>query len=175
LAERPFHHSNERRAAVKLVRVIAFAVFFVAAPVASPAQSLDLPLLSSQCTDDYYEGADGQCDASSAGVLTIEAILAKYGVIITDTDDEVIVLYLDDLEDMPVGSIQPRNEDAVPTDEKSNAEPANEQETIASRVIMLEPPSAIGGEVADDVATTGPTGRPVPAAAKPLDDNRTIE
>ena len=161
---------------MKLVRVIAFAVFFVAAPVASPAQSLDLPLLSSQCTDDYYEDADGRCDASSAGVLTIEAILAKYGVIITDTDDEVIVLYLDDLEDMPVGSIQPRNEDAVPTDEKkSNADPANEQETIASRVIVLEPPSAIGGEVADDVATTGPTGRPVPAAAKPLDDNRTIE
>jgi hypothetical protein len=58
---------------VKLVRVIAFAVFFVAAPVASPAQSLDLPLLSAQCTDDYYEDADGQCDALSAReVLTIE-------------------------------------------------------------------------------------------------------
>ena len=114
---------------MKLVRVIAFAVFFVAAPVASPAQSLDLPLLSAQCTDDYYEDADGQCDALSAGeVLTIEAILAKYGVVITgDTDDEVIVFLFDDPEDMPVGSIQPRNEDGAPTDDKANAAPANEQ------------------------------------------------
>jgi hypothetical protein len=110
-----------------------------------------------------------------AQVLTIEAIVAKYGVVITgDTDEEVIVLYLEDLEDMPVGSIEPRNEDAVSTDEKSKAEPVKEQETIASRVVMLEPPSAIGGEVADD-ATTGPTARRIPAAAEPVDDTRTIE
>ena len=139
---------------MKLVRVIAFAVFFVAAPVASPAQSLDLPLLSAQCTDDYYEDADGQCAALLAGeVLTIEAILAKYGVVITgDTDDEVIVFLFDDPEDMPVGSIQPRNEDGAPTDDKANAAPANEQETIASRVIVLVAPSEISSEVADDVA-----------------------
>jgi hypothetical protein len=162
---------------VKLVRVIAFAVFFVAAPVASPAQSLDLPLLSAQCTDDYYEDADGQCDALSAGeVLTIEAILAKYGVVITgDTDDEVIVFLFDDPEDMPVGSIQPRNEDGAPTDDKANAVPANEQETIASRVIVLVAPSEISSEVADDVATTGPTARRIPAAAEPVEDTRTIE
>ena len=72
---------------MKLVRVIAFAVFFVAAPVASPAQSLDLPLLSAQWTNAHYEDADGQCDALSAGeVLTIEAILAKYGVIVVGQD-----------------------------------------------------------------------------------------
>ena len=59
---------------MKLVRVIAFAVFFVAAPVASPAQSLDLPLPSSQCTDEYYDDAADQCGAISGGqVLTIEA------------------------------------------------------------------------------------------------------
>jgi hypothetical protein len=118
---------------VKLVRVIAFAVFFVAAPVASPAQSLDLPLLSAQCT------------------------------------------VFDDPEDMPVGSIQPRNEDGAPTDDKANAAPANEQETIASRVIVLVAPSEISSEVADDVATTGPTARRIPAAAEPVEDTRTIE
>jgi hypothetical protein len=162
---------------VKLVRVIAFAVFFVAAPVASPAQSLDLPLLSAQCTDDYYEDADGQCDALSAGeVLTIEAILAKYGVVITgDTDDEVIVFLFEDPEGMPVGSIQPRNEDGAPTDEKANAEPADEQETIASKLVTVQPPLEIGGEAADDVATTGPTARRIPAAAEPVEDTRTIE
>jgi hypothetical protein len=162
---------------VKLVRVIAFAVFFVAAPVASPAQSLDLPLLSAQCTDDYYEDAYGQCDAPSAReVLTIEAILARYGIIITGrTDDEITAFYLDDLDDMPVGSIQPRNEDGAPTDDKANAAPANEQETIASRVIVLVAPSEISSEVADDVATTGPTARRIPAAAEPVEDTRTIE
>ena len=116
---------------MRLIYAIAFAVFFVAVPMGSPAQSLDLPLLSAQCTDDYYEDADGQCDALSAGeVLTIEAILARYGIIITGrTDDEIIAFYLDDLDDVPVGSIRPRNEDAVPTDD----DPSNEQlDTIAS-------------------------------------------
>ena len=102
--------------------------------------------------------------------------MAKYGINITrDTDDEVIVFCLDDLEDMPVGSIQPRNEDAVLTDDKSIAEPANEQDTVASRVITVQPPFEIGGEDADDITTTGPTTRHIPAAAEPVADNRTIE
>jgi len=158
---------------VKLVRVIAFAVFFVAAPVASPAQSLDLPLPSAQCTDEYCEDAADQCGAISGGeVVTIEAILAKYGVIITErTDDEIIAYYPDDLDEMPVGSIRPRNEDAVPTDD----EPANEQvDTIASRIIIVEPPSETGGEAADDITTTGPTAQSIPVAAETVDD-RTIE
>ena len=62
-----------------------------------------------------------------------------------------------------------------PTDDKANAAPANEQETIASRVIVLEAPSEISSEVADDVATTGPTARRIPAAAEPVEDTRTIE
>ena len=94
-------------APVKLLYAIAFAVFSVAAPVASPAQSLDLSLLSALCSDDYYEDTAGQCGAVSAGeLLTVEAILKMYGVIITrDTDDKVIVI-LDDVEDLPVGSIE---------------------------------------------------------------------
>src|SRR5262245_14259748 len=152
---------------------MALAVFSIAAPVASPAQSLDLSLMSALCSDDYYEDTAGQCDAMSAGEIFI---LTKYGVVITgDTDEDVIVLYLDDdLEDTPVGSILPRTEDAVSTDEKFNAEPAKEQETIASRVIVVEAPSATG-EVADDVATTSPTARSTPAAGEAVDDNRTIE
>ena len=156
---------------MRLIYAIAFAVFFVAVPMGSPAQALDLPLLSAQCTDDYYEDADGQCDALSAGeVLTIEAILARYGIIITGrTDDEIIAFYLDDLDDMPVGSIRPRNEDAVPTDD----DPSNEQlDTIASRIIIVDPPSETGGEAADDITTTGPSAQSIPVAAEPVDDNR---
>jgi hypothetical protein len=156
---------------VRLIYAIAFAVFFVAVPMGSPAQALDLPLLSAHCTDDYYEDADGQCDALSAGeVLTIEAILARYGIIITGrTDDEIIAFYLDDLDDMPVGSIRPRNEDAVPTDD----DPSNEQlDTIASRIIIVEPPFETGGEAADDITTTGPSAQSIPVAAEPVDDNR---
>jgi hypothetical protein len=152
-------------------------VFSVAAPVASPAQSLDPSLLSALCSDDYYEDTAGQCGAVSAGeILTVEAILKMYGVIITrDIDDEGIVFGLDDLEDMPVGTIEPRNEDAVLTDDKSNADPANERDTVASRIITVQPPLEIGGEDADDIITTGPTARRIPAAAEHLDDNRTIE
>ena len=154
---------------MKFLYAIASALFCVVAPVAASAQSLDLSLMSALCSDDYYEDTAGQCGV----IFTIEAILAKYGVDIEETDEEVIVLYLDDLEDTPVGSIQPRNEDAASTDE--NPTPStNEQETIASRVIVLEAPSAIGGEEADDVVTTGPSARRIPAAAEPV-DVRTIE
>ena len=156
---------------MRLIYAIAFAVFFVAVPMGSPAQSLDLPLPSAQCTDDYYEDADGQCDALSAGeVLTIEMILARYGIIITGrTDDEIIAFYLEDLDDMPVGSIRPRNEDAVPTDD----DPSNEQlDTIASRIIIVDPPSEIDGEAADDITTTGPSAQSIPVAAEPVDENR---
>jgi hypothetical protein len=158
---------------VKLLYAIASALFCVAAPVASSAQSLDLSLMSALCSDDYYEDTAGQCgDISADGEIFI---FTKYGVVITgDTDEDVIVLYLDDLEDTPVGSIQPQNEDAVATVDKPNVEPAEEQETIASRVIVLEAPSAIGGEAADDVAMTGLTARSIPADADSVDD-RTIE
>ena len=161
---------------MKLFCAMAFALFSAAAPVASPAQSLDVSLMSALCSDDYYEDTTGQCNAISAGeVLTIEAILAKYGVIITgDADEDAIVFLFEDPEDTAVGFILPRNEGAVSTDEKSSVEPANEQETITARVIVLEAPSAIGGEDADDVATTGPTARRIPAVAEPVDD-RTIE
>jgi hypothetical protein len=162
---------------VKLLYAIASALFCVAAPVAAPAQSLDLSLMSALCSDDYYEDTAGQCGAISAGeVFTIEAILAKYGVVITgDADDEVIVFLFDDPEDIPVGSIKPRNEDAVLTDDKSNAEPTNEQDTIASKAVTVQPTLEIGGEAADDVATTGPTARRIPAATEPVEDSRTIE
>ena len=139
------------------------ACAFAFAPLT--ASAADPLLRSAFCSDDYYEDMAGQ-----RGVIgTIEAVLAKYGVIITDTDDEIIELYLDDLEDMPVGSIRPRNEDAVPTDD----DPSNEQlDTIASRIIIVETPSETGGEAADDITTTGPSAQSIPVAAEPVDDNR---
>ena len=158
---------------MKLPCAMALAVFSVAAPMASPAPSLDLSLMSALCSDDYYEDTAGQCgDISADGEIFI---FTKYGVVITgETDEDVIVLYLDDPEDIPVGSIQPRNEDAVLTNDKSDAEPSNDQDTIASKAVTVQPPLEIGGEAGDDVATTGPTARRIPAAAEPIDD-RTIE
>ena len=63
----------------------ALALFFVAVPTVSSAESPDLSLSPPLCSDDYYEDTAGECGAVSAGeVLTIEAILAKYGVIVVD-------------------------------------------------------------------------------------------
>ena len=135
---------------MKALYGIAFAFAF--APLT--ASAADPLLRSAFCSDDYYEDTAGQCGA----FFTIEAILAKYGVTITDTDDGVIELCLDDIENTPVGSIQLRNEDAVSTDE-TNAEPTSEQETIASKVITLEPSLDVGRDASDDVAITGPTAR----------------
>jgi hypothetical protein len=70
------------------------------------------------------------------------------------------------LDDTPVGSIQPRNEDAVATDEKASAEPADEQETIASKLVTVQPPLEIGGEAADDVATDRTDGAAHPGSRR---------
>ena len=77
---------------------IAFAFAFT--PLT--ASGADPLLRSAFCSHDYYEDTAGQCGA----FFTIEAILAKYGVTISDTDDEVIELCLDDIENTSVGSIQ---------------------------------------------------------------------
>ena len=151
---------------MKLIYAIAFAVCSVAAPVASSAQSPDLSLSPPLCSDDYYDETAGQCGAVSTGeVLTIEAILAKYGVIVVDGG--VIVLYFDNLDDMPVDSIRPRNEDAGPTDEKFEAA---QQETIMSRVVTPDAQSEIDVEAVDDIPTTGPAARRIPAAIGAADE-----
>ena len=73
---------------------------------------------------------------------------------------------------MPVGSIQPRNEDAGPTDEKFEAA---QQETIMSRVVTPDAQSEIDVEAVDDITTTGPAARRIPAAIGAADDDRAIE
>jgi hypothetical protein len=77
---------------VKLLYAIALSLFPISAAGAAPAQSPDMSLLSALCSDDYYEDTAGDCSTISAGeVFTLEAILKKYGAIITrDTDDEVL-------------------------------------------------------------------------------------
>jgi hypothetical protein len=58
--------------------------------VAAPAPSPDVALLTALCQDDYYEDTAGRCAAIYASeVLTAEAVLEKYEVIVTD--DEFVV------------------------------------------------------------------------------------
>jgi hypothetical protein len=164
---------------VKLFAAIAFALIPMTAPVAAPAQSPDVTLLTALCQDDYYEDTAGRCAAIYAGeVLTVEAVLEKYEVIVTD--DEFTV-FLDDTEDTPVGSILPRNEGptderAVVTDDESKAQPATEQDTIAAKVVPAEPQLETVDECVDDVAMTGPAlQRSAPLAAAPAEDDTTTE
>jgi hypothetical protein len=167
---------------LKLLYAIALSFFPISAPAAAPAQSPDMSLLSALCSDDYYEDTAGDCSTISAGeVFTLEAILEKYSAIITrDTDDEIVVFYLTDLEDIPVGSIYPRSEsptaeNAIGTEDESSAETGTEQDSIASQVVAAESPLEQVDEAADEVATTGPTALSIPTSPGPVDDNRAIE
>jgi hypothetical protein len=164
---------------VKLFAAIAFAFFPLAAPMAAPAQSPDIALLTALCQDDYYEDTVGQCASIYAGeVLTVEADLEKYEVIVTD--DELLVL-LDDAEDMLVGSIHsrsegPTDEHAMVTDEESKAQPATEKDSVAAKVVPAEPQLEIADERVNDVAMTGPAPqRGTPLAAAPVEDGETTE
>jgi hypothetical protein len=164
---------------VKLFAAIAFALFPMTAPVAAPAQSPDVTLLTALCQDDYYEDTAGRCaDIYASEVLTVEAVLEKYEVVVTE--DEFVV-FLDDTEDTPVGSILPRNEGStdehvVVTDNESKTQPATEQVTVAARVVPTEPLLETAEECVDDVAMTGPAPqRSAPVAAAPVEDEPTTE
>jgi hypothetical protein len=165
---------------VKFLYATAFALFSLAASVASPAQSLDPSLLSALCSDDYYEDTAGLCSSPAPpealpDVLTVEAIIEKYGV----NDDSAIALLADPDEILSVGSIHPRRErptaeNAIVTEDETSTDPSLEPATIASPIVT-ETQLRQNAEVTDDVATTGPTAGRIPAAAEPVDDNRTIE
>jgi hypothetical protein len=164
---------------VKLFAAIAFVFFPLAAPLAAPTLSPDIALLTALCQDDYYEDTAGRCASIYAGeVLTAEAVLGKYEIILTD--DEFVV-FLDDTEDTPVGSILPRNEaptdeHAVVTDDEFKIQPATEQDTVAARVVPAEPQPETADEPADDVAMTGPAPqRSAPLAAAPVEDEPATE
>jgi hypothetical protein len=163
---------------VKLFAAIAFALFPMTAPVAAPAQSLDVTLLTALCQDDHYEDTAGRCaDIYASEVLTVEAILEKYELIITD--DEFVV-FLDDTEDTPVGSILPRGEGptdqhAVVNDDESKIQPAIEQDTVATRVVPAEPRLKTAVECVDDVAMTGPAPQRSAPLAAALQDEPTTE
>jgi hypothetical protein len=162
---------------VNLFAAIAFAFFPLTAPMAAPAPSPDATLLTALCQDDYYEDTAGQCASISAGELTFEAILELNGVAIV-TDDELVVFF-DDPEDTPVGSILPRNEaptdeHAVVTDDESKIQPAIEQDMVAARVVPTEPQLETVEECVEDPTTTGPTAQPIaPLAIGPVEEDST--
>ena len=155
---------------MKLLCAIAFALL----PLAASAQTLNSSLLTGLCHDDYFEDTAGECNPISVDeVLTVEAILEKYGAIITrDTDDEIAVFYLTDPEDIPVGSVQPWNESptaeySTRTDEESTADAVVEQSATSAQIITTESPALRGEAVfeADDVSITGPSAARKPAVA----------
>jgi hypothetical protein len=170
---------------VKFLCALASALFCVSAPVAAPAQSPDLSLMSALCSDDYYEDTAGLCSSPAPpellpDVLTVEAIIEKYGVIVAcDLNDvSVIALLVDPDASLSVGSIHPRRESpiaekAIVTEDEISTDPPSEPATIALPIVT-ETQLRQNGEVADDVATTDPAARRIPAAAEPVDD-RTIE
>ena len=85
--------------------------------------------------------------SSWAEVLSIEAILEKYSVIVSRDRDDDLLVSNPDPEDMPVGSIGPRIGTApaerailtVPDDDYVDEEPLGGSDTIASQITAPEP------------------------------------
>jgi hypothetical protein len=146
---------------VKLLYAMAFTLF----PLAAPAQSPDAFLLTALCHDDYFEDTAGQCKALTAKEdLTLEAILAQYGEIISSDADDESVFYLTDPEEVPVGAIRPwqstPSDNAIAReDDDRTAGLTNEKNTVAAQIIKLESHKKsehVDADV-DDVATNGAT------------------
>jgi hypothetical protein len=173
---------------VKFLYATAFALFSLAASVTASAQSLDPSLLSALCPDDYYEDTAGLCSAPAPpvappDVLTVEAIIEKYGVIVAcDLNDvSLIVLLADPDASLSVGSIHPRRESptvekAIVTEGETNTDPSSAPATIAPPIVTETRPRQ-SDEAADEVTITGPTAGhlPVAQAGPQVDDKRTVE
>jgi len=158
---------------------LLYAVVFTSFPLAAPAQTQDPSILAAVCNDDHCDDA---IQGSAAEVFSIEAILEKYCAVATcNTEDGVATVFLNDPEDVPVGSIEPPTEipaaeHAIWTDDHLGANPVVEEGTIASQIVTPELQLEKVSEDANDIETTGPTTRPIPAvAAAPIDESPTIE
>jgi hypothetical protein len=104
-------------------------------------------LLSALCSDDYYEDTAGLCSSPAPpevlpDVLTVEAIIEKYGVIVAcDLNDvSVIALLVDPDASLSVGSINPRRESpiaekAIVTEDEISTDPPSEPATIALPIV----------------------------------------
>jgi len=166
---------------VKLLYAMAFALF----PLAAPGQSPDTLLLTALCHDDYFEDTAGQCKSLTAKEdLTIEAILAQHGEMISSDADDESVFYLTDPEEVPVGAIQPRQ--VTPSDSTIAREDddrtgyiTKNENTVAAQIITIESPHEKREEVvaeADEVATNGPTPTGVAANTSIVtDEDRTVK
>ena len=158
---------------------LLYAVVFTLFPLAASAQTQDPSILAAVCNDDHCDDA---IQGSAAEVFSIEAILEKYCAVATcNTEDGVATVFLNDPEDVPVGSIEPPTEipaaeHAIWTDDDLGANPVVEEGTIASQIVTPELQLEKVSEDANDIETTGPTTRPIPAvAAAPIDESPTIE
>ena len=140
---------------MKLLYAMAFALF----PVAAAAQSTDALLLAALCHDDYFEDTAAHCNSLTRWeVLAMEEILAHYGAIISSDADDESVFYLIDLEEVPVGTIEPRR----PVERKDDGPPdlTSKEKSVAAHIITIGSPhenddSALAD--ADELGSTGPS------------------
>jgi hypothetical protein len=150
------------------VKLLCAIIALALSPLAAHAQTSESSLLLALCQADYSEDSADQCSAIYTGeVVTIEAILERYGAVVArDANEEITGTFLGDPDEMPVGAINPPSEfpaaeHAILTDEKSGTDPAIELDTIASRIVLPENPQLeTNAEGADEIEVTGPTVRP---------------
>jgi hypothetical protein len=159
---------------VKLLYVMAFALF----PLTAPAQTPDASLLTALCHDDYFEDTAGHCRSLTAREdLTIEAILAKYGEIISSDADDESVFYVTDPQGVPVGAIRsheitPRD-NAIARDDDSTADLTNTESTVAATIeCPHERRERVVADI-DEVATKGPTAADISVNTSILMDEHT--
>ena len=145
---------------MKLIYAMAFALF----PLTAAGQSPDLLLLTALCHDDYFEDTAGRCNSLAAGEhLTVEAILAHYGEIISSDADDESVFYLTDPEETPVGAIEPRHitpsDNALARkDDESTADLTNPENAVAAQIITVGSPREKDEDVIADADGLGATG-----------------
>ena len=94
--------------------------------------------------------------------LTLEAILAQYGEIISSDADDENVFYLADPGEVPVGAIRPRHstpsDNAIAREDYDRTAGLKKENTVAAQIITLESLHKKSEHVdadVDDVATNG--------------------
>jgi hypothetical protein len=142
---------------------------------------MNASLLTALCNDDYFEDTAGHCQSIAPGEdLTMEAILAHYGEIISSDADDESVFYLPDTEDVPVGAIRPQvtpsDNTIVRDDDDRTVGLTHTENIVAAQIESAHEKREHVISDADEVATNDATPASVTAVTSILtDENPTVE
>jgi hypothetical protein len=155
-------------------------------PVVQPSDEGGIAAYASRSADQPTVDDTSEQSAMPAQIIATEPTIEKPGEVTRNDADDIVITGSNDPEDVPVGAIQPSDENSTVkystgNNGKLTVDDPIEQSAMPAQIIATEPTIEKPGEVtrndADDIVITGPNdAEDVPVGAiQPSDENSTVK